>query len=351
MFTIPIGHRQEAVEWELVDRDTEAHVAPLDTVAGSGEIFESVYTDTQATGSVRVHDPHIAWHRYRVRPWAVINGERYPLGVYIATTPVVETTATGQSATVKLYDKTLIARRASYGASFSLDTGTVVTDAVRAILASMGITQAAITESAERLTAPMVWGPENSKLRIINDLLMAVNYFGLYCDPHGVYTVAPYVAPQYRPIIADYVDGHTCYYRPEFSRELDTFEVPNKVVYISQPTDGGDTPGLVSVAINDDPTSPFSRPNVGEITKWVENVEATSQAALDGLAARDLAEASTVAAKIQIEAAFQPHPLHAAVEFANRRTGMTRRRVTITEKRTRLQTPILQQVTLREVAV
>ena len=81
----------------------------------------------------------------------------------------------------------------------------------------------------------------------------------------------------------------------EWTREQDVASIPNRVVLVTSGT--GDTPGLVSVAENNDPADRLSIPNRGVITAPDRSttVDADSQATLDALAVRRLADLSAPA--------------------------------------------------------
>src|SRR5690606_23496078 len=101
-------------------------------------------------------------------------------------------------------------------------------------------------DSTETLTSGMVWPAGTSKLRIINDLLSAINYFSLRCDGHGRYVAAPYLAPASRPVVRRFVPAPDAIHLPEFTRDRDLAGIPNKVVLVS--SGSGDDEALVGVA-------------------------------------------------------------------------------------------------------
>ena len=136
----------------------------------------------------------------------------------------------------------------------------------------------------------MLWEPGTSRLRIINDLLAAINYYALRTNPWGAYIADPYTAPGDRSVTRDLTADAIV--AAQWTRERDLTNVPNRVVLVGQSS--GDTPPLIGVAENvgsDDPLSIVGRGRV--IAHVEENVEATSQGVIDGLAARKLADLSS----------------------------------------------------------
>src|SRR5690606_30012693 len=130
------------------------------------------------------------------------------------------------------------------------------------------------------LTSPMVWEAGTSKLRIVNDLLAAIDYNSLWVDGQGNFRATPYVRPAARSItysilndesgaalVRELADGQESIYLDEWSRDRDVYGVPNKVVAVATGT--GDEEPLVGVATNEDPASPFSEPSRG---RWIVHV-------------------------------------------------------------------------------
>lgn len=339
----------EAVRWELLDKQTETIVDEIRVERGSGEIYESIYTDVRATGSFRTFETGRQWWKYRVRPVVTIDGTEYAQGVFIPTMPETSTDLRGQAATIRLHDKSQTVRRDTYGRTFAFDAGTRVTDAVRQVLDSVGITRVAMTPAADKLTAPMVWEPDVSKMRIINDLLKAINYYGLFFDWQGVAQVQPYVLPARRPVVATLDGPHGVKHLPEWGCQENTVDTPNFVIVIGQLEGAAhDAPPIIGRARHDDPDSPLSTAAVGVITH-TERTDVTSQANADAIAARVLSEKLTASAVWTVQSQFVAHPLHSGLVWANSRTGIAPRMVTITERRVKLASPLQQQMKLREV--
>ena len=122
------------------------------------------------------------WTQIRVQPWVSIDfadGETdsWPLGVYLPATPTIHWSDAVATADVDLYDKLLILVEDKVNATFAVPAGAVVTEQVEAIIASAGESRMSIAASTATLRSAMVWEPGTTKLRIINDLLAAVNYF------------------------------------------------------------------------------------------------------------------------------------------------------------------------------
>lgn len=320
-----LTHRDESWRVNLLTQ-SEAAAGTLDGVTG-GRLDFSVHDTIRSGGSLEVTGPGVAtdWLNVRIQPWYVLttpDGEvSWPLGVFLPAAPKTRHTDTGRLVAVELYDKLLILDQDKIETTYTVDAAAVVTDTVRDLITSTGETKVALADSAETLTAPMVWEAGTSKLRIVNDLLAAVNYFAVWVDGWGRFRADPYVRPSARGVRWSFVDGASGIYSPDFAEDRDGFAVPNKVLLVSR-TDGA-SEALTSVSTNTDPGSAWSQPSRGRWVVHVEtDVEATSQAVLDGIAARRLAELSQVSAVLEIQHAPIPLDLNDAVGFRRSTVGL-----------------------------
>lgn len=309
-------------------------------------------TDTDATYSwFRVDDMLLEattawkgledWLDLRLRIWHQVAGaEPWPLGTFIITGFPEQITSTGRSWRLALTDKLIRLDQDGTAESVSLPAGTVVTTAVRDQIAAAGETAVAITDSTRTLASGQVWEAGTSRLRIINDLLAGINYWSLRTDRFGRYVAAPYSRPQDRDPIRDLTADAIVL--AEWEREQDIASIPNRVVL--RTSGSGDTPGLVAVAENTDPDSRFSIPSRGVIVAPDRDtaVEADSQATLDALAARRLADLSAPAGMRTIQHAGVPLDVNDVVLHKGTRGA-------VTEWTQRLATGELMNTTLREI--
>lgn len=184
----------------------------------------------------------------------------------------------------------------------SVTTATVkYTDVISTLLGSVPKSLAA---SSTTVPADKEWEPGTSKLKIINELLAAINYESLSFDEDGTAIVKPYVAPSARPEEYTYADNDDGLIVPEVDQELDLFSVANKwVLVVSNP----DQALLIGTYINDDPGSPTSTASRQRtITDFRTEQDAADQSTLDQKAARLAFEASQVFEAIECETALMP---------------------------------------------
>src|SRR5690625_3069794 len=192
---------------------------------GSGKITYSSAASVKSKASINFTPTgqFDHWLHVRVQPWVNMDGDEWPLGVFMPNIP-----KTGfdmvESSSVELLDKTNILARDWYGQTHGAPAGTVVTDHVREVIESTGEPAGAITESDSELLTPTEWSPEFSKLQIVNEILDAANFFSIWTDGYGRFQVTPWQRPNRRAEAARFVDGHGAdivTYSPSFSRTHD----------------------------------------------------------------------------------------------------------------------------------
>jgi hypothetical protein len=207
----------------------------------------------------------------------------------------------------------------------------------------------------------MVWEAGTSKLKIINDLLDVAGYNSLWIDGYGNFRATPRVLPADRSpnyevldLPRELRDGSKAIYTPSWTRNRDSFDVPNKVIAV-QAAGGEDEPALVGVWTNEDPNSPYSYQSRGRwivhVVDSVETPDGTPEETIDFLQKRaqtTLVQMSSVQAQVKLEHLPIPVRVGDVLRFSNSRAGVDGKHVI-----TRIEldtTPLgLMQSTLQEV--
>lgn len=185
-------------------------VSDISDSLDGGEISRSNFADVHGTCQLDIVQ-ELAWGKDRVRPFMTLANDfiaaRFNLGVFVLTTP--ETSRVDDVITYKVHGFDLLFLLQSSGPAdtYVATSGTTYLDAVQAVLTASGVgvgLQLDGTGSATTLPSTMVWllnpEAETSWLSIINDLLSAINYRGLWANENGVFTSSPYSAPSARAI-------------------------------------------------------------------------------------------------------------------------------------------------------
>jgi len=236
----------------------------------------------------------IDWMSARLRPWVQVNGMRWNLGIFLASSPddVHDVDAVRQDVT--LLDKTSILDADELDTPLSLPVGEQVVPWVQQIiLDSSGESLTAIVPSDKTLSAALTWPAGTSKLDVVNQLLDSIAYNALWCDREGQWRSEPWIDPADQVPSIVFAEGAAAIHSARIVVSQNNTGVPNKVICIVQGDDSN--PGLIAVATNTDPTSPYSYARRGGrwIPKTYDNLEASDQATLERIAARNLKLNST----------------------------------------------------------
>lgn len=288
---------------------SRVYLGPLGNVLG-GEISNNSLADIKRKAVFTMRDTgELNYLSDLVRPWVGLRMPdggvvEWPVGTFSLSTPSRALSVAGVvTRDVEAYDLLVVLHEDKVTDRYSVAAGTLYTAAVATVASSAGVA-ASITPSTLTLPAAMEWEPGTTKLRIINDLLGAINYESAFFDELGVLTCQPYQSPDERPIAYTYADGVASVRSGDAEQTVDLFDVANRWVLV---TSEPDRPVLVSTYTNDDPLSPTSTVSRGRtIVDFREDEEAADQTTLDAKAARLAFEASQVFEAVDFETALMP---------------------------------------------
>lgn len=229
-----LGGRTESYRFELLDTEDRI-LGPLDGVLG-GKVDLSTSATVRGSGSLDVvlpRDANLDLLSHRVRVSYEWDGGVVPLITALPSVPAEDFGGTSKRLTIALKDKLSILDGDAFGYSYAIPAGANLVAAVHAILLSAG--QTALIEASDATSGGRTWDPNESKLRIINDLLDAANYSSLFADGLGRFRALPYVEPHARPLMWHFEDtpGRGSYL-PEFTRNFDPYSVVNRVVCVGK---------------------------------------------------------------------------------------------------------------------
>lgn len=309
------GHRQESWRVDLLNNN-DVVITTLIGVQG-GEFSFNLNAAIRGSGSIEYSGEPIDWNLHRIQPWyrteAGDQVVEWPLGVFLVATPSTDYGDGSRTVSLEMYDKTKILEDDLVSSSYQVAKGVNVITAVRAVLTAAGQTRTAFEQSTQTLATAMVWPAGTSRLRIVNDLLAAANYFSIWADGDGVFRAEPYSSPQDRGSSWAFVDDEKSIYSPEFNHDFDTFDVPNRVIVTGQ--SDGDTEAPIAVA-EDTGSGPFSIPTRDRvIARYEEGQEATDTPTLLAIAKRLLQEGQQVGSTWSIKHAPIPLDMNSVVQF------------------------------------
>lgn len=288
------------------------YVEPLEGVVAAASVANNALADIKRTAKFAIVDRgSLNYLSDRIKPWAILDMPdggvvEWPLGVFLLSTPDRALSTVGTvTRDVTAYDQLVVLRDDKVETRYSVAAGVAYTTAIATLIASVGGIAAAITPSALTLPATMEWEPGTSKLRILNDMLGAINYGSAWFNEAGTLICQPYQSPTERPVEYTYTDRErTSVRRGPATQTLDLFGVANKWVLVKGEPD--EVP-LVSTYTNTSETSPTSTVNRGRtIVDFRTEQDAADQATLDAKAARLAFEASQVYEGVKFDTIVMP---------------------------------------------
>lgn len=302
---------------ELIDRDLQVIEDISDDLVG-GSISRNSYANLHATATLAV-SRELAWSSALVRPYMVISdgstSARFNLGAFYTSVPVHNLGERPVTYEVNGYD-ILHGLYSPTGEAYAVDAGVSYLAQVEAILQQQGYTRYLIdqTRADAVLPSPRVWPLDDQTrwLSIVNDLLAAIGYQGIWSDWDGQLRCQPYQLPRDRaPEWLYDSDQRTSMLGPQRSVERDYFEAPNRWVVVRQndidgppPTEGNG----VYTWQNEDQGDTSVQGRDGRIITKVVYVDAADQAALERLAEVMIDADMRIPTTLRVSTS--PNPLH-----------------------------------------
>ena len=215
----------------------------------------------------------------RLRPVVTINGEDYPMGVYVVTTEE-RSEADGQKiATLEAYSLLYLARRKKIENRLYIKAGTNYITKITELLSSAGITDLHAEPTAYTFAYDREdWDIGTSVLEIVNTLLAEISYKNAYVDMTGTVRLKKYAPPTLSSVSHVYTEGKDSVISASYKMTDDRYDKANVFRLFCDNADLSEP--IVAVAENNNAASPFSTVNIGRVlhNERVDNVP--SQAAL-----------------------------------------------------------------------
>ena len=230
---------------ELVDLDLNVIEDISDDLQG-GRVERQAYADMHGSASFKLRR-RLDWGQDLVRPFIVLgdgtNEARFNLGVYHPSAPVEPLNEDVPTFDVQGYD-ILLRLRQKVANAYGIAAGTPYLDKVEEILLARGYTRFVIDPAAASVVSPTsrAWAfdGELTWMGLVNDLLSAVGYQGIYSDWDGQLRCHAYTLPLERTPEWYYSDDpQSTMLSTMRSISRDYFETPNRwVVWRSNLVEG-----------------------------------------------------------------------------------------------------------------
>ena len=246
----------------------------------------------------------------------------FPLGIFLLSTPTKQEINGVIYRDVEAYDGLIVLQEDKAMERITAPVGVKYTDFITDMLLQTGIKKWNIEPSDKVIKTALEWPIGTSYLRIVNDLLAALNYTPIWTDENGYYISSPYRSPQEAPIDFSYIADELSVIYNGMTEELDLFNVPNRwLMVLNDP----EREPLSSTYENDNPESPTSHQARGRwIVDFREVTDIADQEALDSYTQRIAFEASQVYGKVAFETATMPfHAYSNVIYLENEALGLS----------------------------
>jgi hypothetical protein len=302
---------------EFIDQDLNIiEDITVDFVGGS--VSRNSYNNIHATASLSVaRELPFGWAI--LRPYMTITDgvdtAKFRLGAYVTDTPerqleefpvIYQTTCTD---ILSLLDDQV-------GDSYAVATGAVYLTEIETILRSKGFSQFVIDPAAIAKTTPTprVWAFDQNMtwLTIVNDLLAAIGYQGVWSDWDGRLRLHQYETPSTRSSEWTYdTEELTSMLGTKRSTHRDFAKAPNRWIFVrqnnvddTQPIEGNGI--YIYNNIRDGDTSQEAR--MGRVITKKVMIDAADQASLE--AAAQITIDADQSIPVKVSATTNPNPLH-----------------------------------------
>lgn len=328
---------------ELLDAELKFVADISDDLAG-GSIRRNCHSKIHGTARLSIKRA-LTWGVDLVRPYMVLTDgtveARWNVGTFVMTTPERAIGETPETYEVQGYDRLMLLDR-QVGDTYEVAAGTTYRQALLDIFTAAGVTGSQIDGSAadDVLPVAMVWplvGADRAQstapatwLRIINDVLSAINFRAVWADENGIFRCQAYQDPATRAVEFTFDADSSLTIVGEERRVIeDVWATPNRWVFRATNRDPADPvptegDGLYTVNnVSDGPTSQDSR---GLVWTAVIDYEAASQAALVALGDRRVAADRRVTTRFSVTTGPFPGAGHWDIfEFTDEAAGGTRK--------------------------
>lgn len=272
---------QTDYRYVVVDRTTWAELRELADITGGSisrkylsTLKEGATLDYQNTASILgVGNDYV---RIYLDATDGDGTESVALGTFMVSTPQQIESDLGTSGTATLYSLLQIAQDEGLAEVLTIPSGTDVVAYAESLLAARGLNVQVQNASTVTTAQDIVFDTSNTVLDVVIWCTQAAGFGTPLIDGYGNILLQKYTDPTLNAPIVTY-DGDSKVLFPEYTHELDTFSMPNKVIVVCSTPDSV----VTGSATNNDPASPYSTATRGRTitaTYDVDNITTSTQA-------------------------------------------------------------------------
>lgn len=228
---------------------------------------------TKLSGSFLIPEEEINWLSDEIQPVMIIDGEEYPLGIFLPANVSETETDTERRVSVDAFDRGWIVKDYRMERMLFFQAGTEYISAISSILAECGITLISTVASAEVLAEDRAdWEIGTPAIDVVNQLLAEINYEELWFDQQGAAVLEPKATPTANNIehTLDETSVESLML-PGIQRTTDFHSAPN--VFICVCSNADKDSAMVAIAENTNPQSPLSLARRGRRIPVLVNVD------------------------------------------------------------------------------
>jgi hypothetical protein len=302
---------------ELLDMNLNV-IEDISSDFKDGSVSRNSYATLHGNADIQI-SRELDWGVAIVRPYIKLVGDieaRFNLGAYFTNAPNKVVGEIPVTYEVECYDL-LHALDTPTGDTYSVQTGRSYLEVIAEILTGQGFTKFIIDQTAASLTVPntRIWpiGDNVTWLGIVNDLLNAVGYQGIWSDWNGYLRCEKYIRPIERA--SEFVYDRGIYTTMLGARvvNFDFFFAPNRWVAVRNNDVDGPTPvegnGMYTYTNEfDGPTSVQARGN--RVITRLLSIDAADQQTLEERAQISIDADTRIVTKYQIETGLNPLHWH-----------------------------------------
>lgn len=278
---------RDGVEFSPVEMVGEG---PTIVMESSGEVKTSI------RGTFWVPS-EVDWLTDTLRPYMAVDGEEWPLGEFVITSPINHHRSGIRYSELEGYDLGVNVQTGTLDQRITIASGTKYLDAVQEQLVACGIQRVILEPNSDYIRETRAdWEIGESRLKVINDLLSEINYRSLWFDSTGAARLTKYQQPSPDLATKTYAAGEMSVIVDGTSSSLDSYGAYNDwIAVVSNP----DKSLMTARATNDNPLSALSVQRIGRRTAPIIRLDnIASQSALqeyvDNIKVRGMASQETV---------------------------------------------------------
>lgn len=202
--------------------------------------------------------------------------ESVALGTFMPSTPQQSMSDLGTDGQATCYSLLQIAADEGLDETLTIPSGTNLIDYAAGLLRDRGLNVDIQSESDIEAVNDSKFDTDNTILDVVIWCTQAAGFGTPLIDGYGTILLQEYSDPTMNAPIVEYGSDSRVMF-PQFTHELDSFSMPNKVIVVSSSPDSV----VTGSAVNDDPASEYSTVSRGRVitSKYdVDNLETSEQA-------------------------------------------------------------------------